>query len=78
MLLRYPNLTTYIYKLYIYILEYWLCVYIIYTYYNLIQYHNIQSLSLLDINSLGCFLGKMQVWLQNKMSSAKLLRSTEE
>ena len=64
--------------IYTYILEYQLCVYTIYTYYNLIQYHNIQSLSLLDINSLSCFSGKMQVLLQNKMSSAKLLRSTVE
>ena len=71
----------YIY-IYTYILEYRLCVYIIYiyicAYYNIIQYHNIQSLSLLDINYLSCFSGKMQVLLQNKMSSAKLLRSTVE
>jgi hypothetical protein len=57
-----------------------MCIYniYIYAYYNIIQYHNIQSLSLLDINYLSCFSGKMQVLLQNKMSSAKLLRSTVE
>ena len=78
-ILAYHIMHAYVYiYIYTYILEYRLCVYTIYTYYNLIQYHNIQSLSLLDINSLSCFSGKMQVLLQNKMSSAKLLRSTVE